>query len=75
MKPDVLWVHKSQDHFIAAPVPVGEKLYVSSINGFNVPSIGLLLSVLAGGAFWLWYVLLAVKFLHFSRTASVPLTR
>lgn len=43
--------------------------------GLYVPSIGLLLSVLAGGAFWLWYVLLAVKFLHFSRTASVPLTR
>jgi hypothetical protein len=36
-KPEVLWVHKSADHFIAAPVPVGERLYVSGISGFNVP--------------------------------------
>src|SRR5438045_3480639 len=41
-KPEVLWVHKSQEHYIASPVPVGERLYVSGISGFNVPTVGLL---------------------------------
>jgi outer membrane protein assembly factor BamB len=34
-KPNVLWVHKSQDHFIAAPVPVGDRLYLSGLGAFN----------------------------------------
>ncbi len=39
-KPEVVWVHKSADHFIASPVPVGDRLYVSGIAGFgNVPSV------------------------------------
>jgi outer membrane protein assembly factor BamB len=42
MKPEVLWVHKSVDHFIAAPVPVGERLFVSGFSGFNVPGLFML---------------------------------
>jgi outer membrane protein assembly factor BamB len=38
-KPEVLWVEKSEEHFIAAPVPVGDRLYASSISGFNVPTL------------------------------------
>src|SRR6266404_4622995 len=37
--PNVLWVHKSQDHFIASPVPAGDRLYVAGIGGFNTPSL------------------------------------
>lgn len=36
--PRVLWVHRAQEHFIAAPVPAGDKLIVSGIGAFNVPS-------------------------------------
>ncbi len=38
-KPAVLWVAKSQDHFVAAPVPVGENLYVSQLGAFNRPTV------------------------------------
>jgi outer membrane protein assembly factor BamB len=38
----VLWVLKSQDHFVAAPVPVGERVFVSGIGGFNRPTVALL---------------------------------
>ena len=38
-KPEVLWVHKSADHYVASPVPVGERLYVSGLSGFNVPGV------------------------------------
>jgi outer membrane protein assembly factor BamB len=34
-KPAVLWVHKTQDHFIAAPVPVGDRLYLSGLGAFS----------------------------------------
>jgi outer membrane protein assembly factor BamB len=40
-KPAVLWVVKSQDYFVASPVPVGERLFVSGIGGFNRPTIAL----------------------------------
>lgn len=40
-KPAVLWAVKSQDHFVAAPVPVGERLYVSGLGGFNRPTVSL----------------------------------
>jgi outer membrane protein assembly factor BamB len=33
--PKLLWVHRSQDHFIAAPVPTGERVYVSGVGAFN----------------------------------------
>lgn len=38
-KPAVLWVVKSQDHFVAAPVPVGDNLYVSQLGAFNRPTV------------------------------------
>ncbi len=35
-KPAVLWAMKSTDHFIAAPVPHGDRLFVSGLGAFNV---------------------------------------
>ena len=37
--PRVLWVFKSQDHFIASPVPDGDRLYVAGLGGFNSASL------------------------------------
>jgi outer membrane protein assembly factor BamB len=37
-QPKVLWVFKSKDHFIASPVPQHDRLYVSGLGGFNVPT-------------------------------------
>jgi len=37
--PKVLWVHKGQEHFIAAPVPAGDGLVLAGIGGFNVPTL------------------------------------
>src|SRR5262249_28546784 len=34
--PKVLWVMKSQEHFVASPVIDGEQLYVSGLGAFNV---------------------------------------
>jgi outer membrane protein assembly factor BamB len=34
--PKVLWVYKTKDHFIASPVPAGERLFVSGLGAFNV---------------------------------------
>ncbi len=34
--PKVLWAFKSQDHFIATPVPFGDRLYVSGLGALNV---------------------------------------
>jgi outer membrane protein assembly factor BamB len=31
----VLWVHKTREHFVAAPVPGGKELYLSSLGAFN----------------------------------------
>ena len=36
--PKVLWVHRAQEHFIAAPVPAGDKLIVSGLGAFNTPT-------------------------------------
>lgn len=36
VKPKVLWVMKSPQNFIAAPVPAGERLHVSGLGAFNV---------------------------------------
>src|SRR5262245_6834780 len=33
--PTVLWVHKTREHFIAAPVPGGKEVYLSSLGAFN----------------------------------------
>jgi outer membrane protein assembly factor BamB len=35
-KPIVLWVLKSKEHFVAAPVPYQDRLFVSSLGAFNV---------------------------------------
>ena len=40
-KPGVLWVVKSQDHFVAAPVPVGGNVYLSALGAFNRPTAAL----------------------------------
>ncbi len=37
--PKVLWVHKGQDHFIAAPVPAGNEMVLAGLGGFNVPTL------------------------------------
>jgi outer membrane protein assembly factor BamB len=34
--PKILWVQKSKDHYIASPVPAGERLFISGLGGFNV---------------------------------------
>src|SRR5262249_9819371 len=34
--PRVLWVLKSQEHFIAAPVPQADQVYISGLGAFNV---------------------------------------
>ncbi|MBM3971982.1 MAG: hypothetical protein FJ302_19295, partial [Planctomycetes bacterium] len=31
----VLWVHKSSDHYVAAPVPAGDSILVSALAAFN----------------------------------------
>ncbi len=35
--PKVLWAFKSKDHYIAAPVPVEKRLFVSGLGAFNAP--------------------------------------
>jgi outer membrane protein assembly factor BamB len=35
-EPKVLWVLKSKDHYIASPVPAGDRLFVSGLGAFNV---------------------------------------
>ncbi len=37
-KPALLWSVKSTDHFLAAPVPVKDGVYVAGIGAFNRPS-------------------------------------
>src|SRR5437868_5660977 len=39
--PVVLWSVKSQDHFVASPAVIGDKLYISGLGGFNRPTISL----------------------------------
>jgi outer membrane protein assembly factor BamB len=34
--PKVLWVYKSKDHFIASPVPDGDRLFICGVGAFNV---------------------------------------
>jgi len=35
--PKVLWAHKTQEHFIASPVPLQDRLLVTGLGAFNVP--------------------------------------
>jgi outer membrane protein assembly factor BamB len=37
--PKALWVVKSQDHFVASPVPAGGKLLLPGLGGFNVSTV------------------------------------
>jgi outer membrane protein assembly factor BamB len=39
VNPKILWVLKSTENFIAAPVPSGNRLYVSGLGTFNVSSV------------------------------------
>lgn len=48
-KPAVLWALKSQDHFVASPVAVGDKVLLSGLGGFNRPTISLFPLAPAGG--------------------------
>src|SRR5262249_32633428 len=34
--PKVLWVHASKEHFIASPLPVGDRIYLGGLGGFNI---------------------------------------
>jgi outer membrane protein assembly factor BamB len=34
--PQILWAYKAKDHFIAAPVPAGDRLFISGFGAFNV---------------------------------------
>src|SRR5262245_7726411 len=34
--PRIVWSFKSQDHFLASPVPSGDQLLVSGVGAFNV---------------------------------------
>jgi outer membrane protein assembly factor BamB len=36
--PKILWVLPSKEHFIASPVPAGDRVYVSGLGPFNVPT-------------------------------------
>ncbi len=38
-RPKVLWVFRSTEHFIASPVPAGDRLYISGLGAFNVPTL------------------------------------
>jgi len=38
-KPAVLWVLKSQDHFVASPVPVKDGIYLAGLGAFNRPTV------------------------------------
>jgi outer membrane protein assembly factor BamB len=40
-KPAILWSVKSTDHFLAAPVPVKDAVYIAGIGAFNRPSSSL----------------------------------
>src|SRR4051794_22491063 len=37
--PRVLWAMKSRDHFIASPVPCGDRLLISGLGGFNTSTL------------------------------------
>lgn len=37
--PKVLWVYRAQEHFVASPVPSGDRLIVSGLGAFNVSTL------------------------------------
>ena len=52
--PNIVWVYKSQDHFIASPVPAGDRLFVAGLGGFNVPTVSALPTEAKGAPAPLW---------------------
>src|SRR2546423_905047 len=36
--PHVLWIFKSQDHFVASPVPWGNQVFIAGLGAFNAPA-------------------------------------
>lgn len=41
-QPKVQWVHRGKEHYVAAGVPSGEKLFVSGLGAFNIPTFAAL---------------------------------
>jgi outer membrane protein assembly factor BamB len=37
--PAVLWAHKTQEHFVAAPTPAGDRVFFTGLGAFNVPTL------------------------------------
>ncbi len=64
--PNVLWVVKSQDHYIASPVPVGDNIYTSGLGAFNRPTIAVFPADGQGQAKPAW-----LRSAPYLRTASV----
>lgn len=52
--PKVLWALKSKDHYIASPVPVGNRLYVSGLGAFNLGNFACLSTEPGAKARTLW---------------------
>src|SRR3954465_16064562 len=46
--PTVLWTIRSQDHYVASPVAVGDRVMLSGLGGFNRPTISLFPFTAAG---------------------------
>lgn len=38
VSPNVLWVFKSQDHFVASPVPSESQVFIAGLGAFNAPA-------------------------------------
>lgn len=51
-KPAVLWVRKSEDHFVASPVPSDDGLFLSAFGAFNRPMVSLLPAKDGGKPVW-----------------------
>ena len=50
--PAVVWARKSEDHFVASPVPSGEGLLLSAFGAFNRPMVSLFPAKDDGKAVW-----------------------
>ena len=52
--PKVLWALKSKDNYIASPLPLGDRLYVSGLGAFNLGNFACLSTEPAAKARTLW---------------------
>lgn len=66
--PKILWAMKAMDQFIAAPVPVGESIFVSRLGAFNQPRFDLYPLQSAGAPKALWSK--AVPYLRLASVSS-----